>query len=49
MVELEQIRTIDKSRVEFYIGKLSPATMKKIDEVVAVSLELQIAEDVEAP
>ena len=49
MVELEQIRTIDKSRVEFYIGKLSPATMKKIDEVVAVSLELQIIEDVEAP
>ena len=49
MVELEQIRTIDKSRVEFYIGKISTDTMKKIDDVITVSLGMEVIEDVEAP
>ena len=49
MVELEQIRTIDKSRVEFYIGRISRETMKKIDEVITVSLGMEVIEDVEAP
>ena len=49
MVELEQIRTIDKSRVEFYIGRISKETMKKIDEVITVSLGMEVIEDVEAP
>ena len=42
MVELEQIRTIDKSRVEYYIGKVSRETMMKIDEVITVSLGMDI-------
>ena len=49
MVELEQIRTIDKSRVEYYIGRISRETMKKIDEVITVSLGMDVIEDVEAP
>ena len=48
MVELEQIRTIDKSRVGFYIGRISRETMKKIDEVITVSLGMDVIEDVEA-
>ena len=49
MVELEQIRTIDKMRVKYYIGRLGRKTMRKVDEVIAVSLGFQIIEDVEAP
>ena len=45
MVELEQIRTIDKSRVEYYIGKISRETMMRIDEVVTISLGIDINED----
>lgn len=45
MVELEQIRTIDKSRVEYYIGKISRQTMMRIDEVVTISLGIDINED----
>lgn len=45
MVELEQIRTIDKSRVEYYIGKISRETMMRIDEVVKISLGIDINED----
>ena len=49
MVELEQIRTIDKKRILFYIGKVSKETMKEIDEVIAVSLGMQVPETVEMP
>ncbi len=49
MVELEQIRTIDKCRIEYYIGRVSRETMRKIDEVITVSLGMEIYEDVEAP
>lgn len=49
MVELEQIRILDKRRCLFYIGKLSRDTMKKIDEMIKTSLGLEITEDVEAP
>ena len=49
MVELEQIRTIDKSRVKAYIGRLKQNTMRKIDEVIAISLGFEVIEDVEAP
>ena len=48
MVELEQIRTIDKSRVQYYIGKVSKETMKNVDEVVTVSLGMAVSEDAEA-
>ena len=49
MVELEQIRTIDKLRIKYYIGHLTRETMYKIDEVLAGSLGFQVIEDVEAP
>ena len=48
MVELEQIRTIDKSRIRYYIGKISQETMRNVDEVVTVSLGMAVSEDAEA-
>ena len=50
MVELEQIKTIDKLRILFYIGKVEAGDMKKVDEILKVSLGIEnIPEDVEAP
>ena len=40
VVLLEQIRTIDKSRLGFYIGKLNKNEMCQIDEAIRQSLEL---------
>ena len=49
IVELEQIRTIDKQRILDYIGKLSHEQMEKVDHAIHVSLGLYIPEAVEAP
>lgn len=49
MVMLEQIRTIDKSRVIRFIGKLKAEKMREIDAALEVSLGLHIPEEVEAP
>lgn len=49
IVELEQIRTIDKQRILDYIGKLSREQMEKVDHAIHVSLGLYIPETVEAP
>lgn len=49
MIELEQIRVLDKQRCMFYIGRLSRQTMEKVDEMIKNSLGLMITEDVEAP
>ena len=38
MVMCEQIRTIDKSRLKEYIGKVQECEMKMIDEAIKVSL-----------
>lgn len=38
MVELEQIRTIDKSRIGEYMGKIDLYTRIRIDEALKVSL-----------
>ena len=35
---LEQIRTIDKSRLESYIGRLDEATMSRIDRALGISV-----------
>ncbi len=35
---LEQIKTIDKERLEEYVGSLSPKIMQKIEKALAVSL-----------
>lgn len=37
---LEQIRTIDKSRLRDFIGRLSENTMRKVDEALHISLAL---------
>lgn len=37
---LEQIRTIDKSRISSFVGRLSDGTMKKVDKVLHISLAL---------
>ena len=49
MVELEQLRTIDKSRVTAYIGRLGKKTMEEIEEAVLKSLGIVIPEEMEAP
>ena len=49
MVELEQIRTIDKARVTAYIGRLGRKTMEEIEEAVLKSLGIVIPEEMEAP
>ena len=49
MVELEQLRTIDKSRVTAYIGRLGRKTMEEIEEAVLKSLGIVIPEEMEAP
>ena len=49
MAELEQIRTIDKSRVKAYIGRLSRQTMDEIGGIILMSLGILIPEEMEAP
>ena len=49
MVMLEQIRTIDKSRIQKYMGRLMDAKMREIDDAIEISLGLRIPEEVEAP
>lgn len=39
-VMLNQIRTIDKSRLIEYWGRLKPGTMKKVNEALKISLGL---------
>ena len=41
VVMLEQVRTIDKSRLLDYICTLSPAKMREIDRALAVSLGIK--------
>ncbi len=40
---LEQIRTIDKSRLIKYVGELDGATVKEINEAISISLGLNRA------
>ena len=49
VVELEQIRTIDKRRVTAYIGRVSRRTMDEIEDAVLMSLGIVIPEEMEAP
>lgn len=49
IVELEQIRTIDKQRIMDYIGRVSQKQMEDVDQAIRVSLGLYIPESVEAP
>ena len=49
IVELEQIKTIDKSRVQRYVGKITPEQMSGVEEAIQKSLGMYIPEYVEAP
>ena len=49
MVEFEQIKTIDKSRIISYIGKLTKEQMAEADDYIKVSLGMYIPEVEEAP
>ena len=40
VILLEQIRTIDKSRLRERMGKLDDTTMTKVDNAIAVSFGL---------
>ena len=39
---LEQIRTIDKKRLQEYIGMLSANEMARVDKALAISVSLNI-------
>ena len=49
MVSLEQIKTIDKCRIEKYIGKMTRKQMAKVEDAIRESLGMEIPECVEAP
>ena len=49
IVELEQIKTIDKCRIQRYIGKITPEQMSGVEEAIQKSLGMCIPECVEAP
>ena len=49
MVEFEQIKTIDKSRIKGYLGKLTKEQLSEIDDYLKISLGMHIPETVEAP
>ena len=41
VILLEQIRTIDKSRIDNYLGKVTPREMVAIDKALSVSLAME--------
>lgn len=41
IILLEQIRTIDRSRLREYIGRLEPENLQAVDQAMAVSLGLE--------
>ncbi len=41
VVQLEQIRTIDKSRIDNYLGKVTPREMVAIEKALSVSLAME--------
>lgn len=45
IVLLEQIRTIDKSRLDEYIGKIDKKTMGAVDKAIVVSFGIKYLEE----
>ena len=45
LILLEQIRTLDKSRIIEYVGIADENTMNKVNRAIQVSLGINIAED----
>ena len=49
IVELEQIKTIDKCRIKRYVGKITRTQMSGVEDAIRESLGMEIPECVEAP
>ena len=49
IVLLEQICTIDKRRIQSYIGHIPAYQMREIDDIIRISLGMYIPEEMEAP
>lgn len=49
MVSLEQIKTIDKCRIEKYLGKMTTEQMAIVEDAIRESLGMEIPECIEAP
>ena len=49
MVSLEQIKTIDKTRIKCYLGRLTKGQMAEVDDACLTSLGMTVPECVEAP
>lgn len=45
VILLEHIRTVDKSRLEEFQGKLTQEEISELDKALAISLDLRIRED----
>ena len=41
VVQLEQLRTIDKSRIDDYLGKVTPREMAAIEKALSISLAME--------
>ena len=41
VILLEQIRTIDRSRLREYIGRLEPSALVKVDQALAISFGME--------
>lgn len=41
VVQLEQIRTIDKCRIDNYLGKVTPSEMVAIEKALSISLAME--------
>ena len=48
LVLLEQIRTIDKSRLGRFVGTIDDKTMKRIDKAILISFDLGYLEDLKS-
>ena len=49
IMELEQIKTIDKCRIKRYVGKITRTQMSGVEDAIRESLGMEIPECVEAP
>ena len=49
IVLLEQIKTIDKRRIQKYMGRMSRQQMDEIGEAIEAALGLYVPEEMEAP
>ena len=41
VILLEHIRTIDKTRLRQFIGKIEAQTIKKVDQAIRISLDIK--------